>query len=228
MTKVFLPGRIPNTVCTLTGEIHVIPDDWSLLPPGDAGLTRRVKQAGPHWVLEEKRGHRRISLGLYAPTATIERIRVALQAERKTESYQKRARAAIERRERAQVEYVGTFTEAILRFLAFHPTHADLAQRLAEAVAAHATPVGSGTIARRPNIPLANRVEAAVIAWLRHQTTNYDNLSIPRVKGKRREIRKLLAQRSWALIQHYRTRPESIVDCPLQRVLVPDPQRAVA
>lgn len=51
---------------------------------------------------------------------------------------------------------------------------------------AHATPVGSGTVARTSRIPIERRAEAAVIAWLRHQTTAYDDMKIPRVKGRRR------------------------------------------
>ena len=35
-----------------------------------------------------------------------------------------------------------------MTFLAFHGTYADLADRLARAVTAHATPVDSGTVAR--------------------------------------------------------------------------------
>ena len=46
--------------------------------------------------------------------------------------------------------------------------------------------------------------EAAVIAWLRHQTTGYDSMRIPRVKGKRREVRRMLAQRSNELLASYR------------------------
>ena len=68
------------------------------------------------------------------------------------------------------------------------------------AVADHATPVGSGTVARTKRIPVERRAEAAVIAWMRHQTTAYDSMPIPRVKGKRREVRRLLAQRSKELL----------------------------
>ena len=42
---------------------------------------------------------------------------------------------------------------------------------------------------------LTRRVKAAVIAWMRHQTTGYDDMVIPRVKGNRREVRRMLAQR---------------------------------
>jgi hypothetical protein len=48
----------------------------------------------------------------------------------------------------------------------------------------HATPVGSGTVARTKRIPVEQRAEAAVIAWMRHQTTGYDGMVIPRIKGK--------------------------------------------
>jgi len=44
----------------------------------------------------------------------------------------------------------------------------------------------------------------AVIAWLRHQTTAYDSMQIPRIKGKRREVRRMLAQRSQELLNRYR------------------------
>ena len=55
-------------------------------------------------------------------------------------------------------------------------------------------------MARTKRIPVEQRAEAAVIAWMRHQTTGYDNLVIPRVKGKRREVRRMLAQRSKELL----------------------------
>src|SRR6185437_10860379 len=101
------------------------------------------------------------------------------------------------------------------KFLAFHPTHAELADRLARAVTDHTTPVGSGTVARTKRIPVEQRVEAAVIAWMRHQTTGYDGMVIPRIKGKRREIRCMLARRSQELLQRYR-RGEAISEsCPL-------------
>jgi hypothetical protein len=123
------------------------------------------------------------------------------------------------RRDRAQAEYVEDFYGAVLAFLAFHPNHAELAGRLARAVTDHATPVGSGTVARTKRVPVGRRAEAAVIAWMRHQTTGYDGMAIPRVKGKRREVRRMLARRSHELLERYR-RGESVPDgCPLRRAL---------
>ena len=107
-----------------------------------------------------------------------------------------------------------------MEFLAFHPRHADFAGRLARAVADHATPVGSGTVARTKRIPVEQRAEAAVIAWMRHQTTAYDSMKIPRIKGKRREIGRMLAQRSQELLARYRRGEPVGEDCPLKKALM--------
>ena len=48
----------------------------------------------------------------------------------------------------------GASWEPSVNFLAFHPVHADLANKMALAVTAHATPVGSGTVARTKRIPV--------------------------------------------------------------------------
>lgn len=93
----------------------------------------------------------------------------------------------------------------MLEFLGFAPRYSELAVKLADAVAGHAVPVGSGTVARTGRIPLGRRAEAAVIAWMRHRTTAYDHMSIARVKGERREIRRKLAGHSRRLPGKYRS-----------------------
>ena len=159
------------------------------------------------------------SRGIWAPASTIERIRSELEVERSTVVYAKRKEADARRRDKAQAEYVEGFHAAVLKFLAFHPKHADMANQLARAVADHATPLGSGTVARTKRIPVEQRAEAAVIAWLRHQTTAYDSMKIPRIKGKRREVRRMLAQRSQELLALYR-KGESVGNgCPLKEAL---------
>lgn len=217
--NVFAPGPTPNTFRSADGTLLTAPEGWSLLPPGDAALTRRVKAEGKHWVVQEKKGRKLFSRGVWAPTATIERVRAELEVERSTEGYAKRKEADARRRDRAQAEYVEDFHAAVVKFLAFHPKHAELADRLARSVADHATPVGSGTVARTKRIPVEQRAEAAVIAWMRHQTTAYESMKIPRVKGKRREVRRMLAQRSQELLGGYR-RGESVgEECPLKMAL---------
>jgi hypothetical protein len=216
---IFTPGPTPNTVRAADGTILTAPEGWVLLRPGDAGLTRRVKAAGDHWVLQEKMGLKTFSRGIWAPEATIERIRAELEAERSTEGYARRQEAASRRREALQAEYVEDFHGAVLEFLAFHPSYADFADRLARAVTEHTTPVGSGTVARTKRIPVEERAEAAVIAWMRHRTTGYDNMVIPRVKGQRREVRRMLARRSRELLDRYRRGEPIPVGCPLRKAL---------
>ena len=54
----FSPGPTPNTVRAADGNIMTVPEGWVLVPPGDAALTRRVKAAGDHWVVAEKKGRK--------------------------------------------------------------------------------------------------------------------------------------------------------------------------
>lgn len=219
-SSTFSPGPTSNSVRSADGKVLTVPKGWILLPPGDAALTRRVKAAGDHWVVAEKKGRKVFTRGVWAPKTTIERIRTELEAERSTESYAKRKVADAKRREKVQSEYVEDFHGAVVTFLAFHPNHAHVADRLAHAVTAHATPVGSGTVARTKRIPVERRAEAAVIAWMRHQTTGYDGMVIPRVKGKRREVRRMLAQRSKELLERYRRGHVIGTNCPLQQAVV--------
>jgi hypothetical protein len=221
--NIFTPGPKPNTVRTASGAILTAPEGWSLLPPGDAALTRRVKAAGDHWVVQEKRGRKIFSRGVWASAMTIDRIRADLAAERSTEGFAKKKEADAKRRDKAQAEYVDDFHGAVVTFLGFHANYADLARQMARAVTDHATPVGSGTVARTKRIPVKQRAEAAVIAWMRHSTTAYDSMVIPRIKGKRREVRGMLARRSHELLERYR-RGEPIPDaCPLMKALAADP-----
>jgi hypothetical protein len=215
----FTPGPNPNTVINADGNVLTVPEGWVLLSPGDAALTRRVKAAGDHWVVAEKKGRKIFSKGIWAEATTIDRIRADLEVERCTEVFAKKKETDARRREKAQAEYVEDFRGAVVEFLAFHPMHADLADRLAQAVTTHATPVGSGTVARTKRIPVEQRAEAAVIAWMRHQTTGYESLVIPRVKGKRREVRRMLARRSHELLERYRRGESAPEDCPLTNAL---------
>ena len=219
-TNTFIPGPAPNTVRSANGEILTVPEGWVLLPPGDAAFTLRVKAACTHWVVQEKKGRKVFSKGVWAPAAVITSIRADLEAERATEGYAKRKEADARRRDKAQAEYVEDFFQAVHDFLAFHPNHADMADKMARAVADHATPVGSGTVARTKQIPVEQRAEAAVIAWMRHQTTAYESMKIPRIKGKRREVRRMLAQRSQELLGRYRRGEAVGEECLLKRALM--------
>lgn len=221
------PTPDPRVFRAADGRLLSPPADWQCLPPGDAGLTRRVKAAGPSWMVVERRGRKTFSQGLWAPATNIRDARSALEAERATPAYAKKRAADASRREREQAVYVGDFGQEVLRFLRFSERYAELARELAIKVTAHATPVGSGTVARTERIPIERRAEAAVIAWLRHQTTNYDNLSIARVKGARRQVRRDLAELSRAVLDlHRRNEPHLANSCPLCRSLTASTQAA--
>jgi hypothetical protein len=62
---------------------------------------------------------------------------------------------------------------------------------------------------------------------MRHQTTAYDSMKIARVKGQRREVRRMLAQRSKELLHRYRQGLPSSPDCPLAKALDASPGGAV-
>lgn len=215
--SIFAPGPKERTVRKADGAVIPVPEGWSFLLPGDPALTRRAKLT-EHWKLEERKGRKVFSRGIWT-AADLDAIRADLEAERSTEGFAKKKAADAVRREKAQSTYVEDFRGAILAFLGFHPDHAELAERLADAVTKHATPVGSGTVARTKRIPIEERAEAAVIAWMRHQTTGYDNMMIPREKGKRREVRRMLAKRSQQLLEHYRRGETAGRDCPLAKAL---------
>jgi len=198
------------------------PPDWACLPPGDAGLTRRVKLAGPSWAVIEKKGRKAFSRGLWAPRANIEAAKATLDVERASPGYAKKLAGAQVRRAEEQRAYVATFEGEVHAFLRFAPRYAELAQAMAEAITRHATPVGSGTVARTKRIPVAERAEAAVIAWMRHQTTAYDNMQIARIKGRRREVRRELAAISRAVLDlHRRDAAHAEGSCPLCSQRVP-------
>ena len=209
--------RRERVVLDPEGREVAVPEGWELLQPGDAMLTRRVK-SGPHWVMVEKRGPKVFTRGVWAPAATIARAEVDVAAERASPTYAKKLAQGRERRAKEQAEYVEDFAAEVRAFLAFHSRHAAVADEMARRISAHATPVGSGTVARTERIPIAERAEAATIAWMRHQTTAYDSMSIARIAGARHEVRRMLAERSKTLLDAYR-KGASPATCPLRAAL---------
>lgn len=219
------PTADPRVFRAPDGTLLTAPSGWACLPPGDAGLTRRVKAAGPSWAVLEKRGRKLFSKGLWAPAANIEAARAGLDVERSTEAYAKKRASGTARREREQATYVVEFGAEVAAFLRFAERWSALATELAARVTSHATPVGSGTVARTERIPVEQRAEAAVIAWMRHQTTAYDNLAIPKIKGKRREVRRELAEISRGVLdRHRRDEAHAATSCPLCVALASPPR----
>ena len=202
--RTVLPGTAKQTVTTQDGTTLPVPSGWALLPPGDAALTRRVKQAGPHWQVQVKRGKRTFSKGVWAPQATIQAAASSISERRADPAHQRRLDLARLRREKRQAAYAIEFFNTVLAVLDFHPKFSALAHKLATAVTAHAVPVGSNTVARTERIPVNERARAAIIAWMRHHTTGYDTMAVPRIRGRRREIRRQLARDANRILNRYR------------------------
>ncbi len=219
-TREVRPFSKPHHVLSAEGNILAVPTHWILLPPGDAALSRRIKQDGPTWTMIEMKGRKRFSKGIWAPAARIEALRTELLTERQDPSYQRKLDSGRKRRAAEQTIYAEDFRGAVLTCLDFHPIHTDKAETLSRLIADHAVPVGSGTVARTERIPIDQRAAAAIIAWMRHQTTGYDRMHIPLVKGQRREVRRMLAQRSIQLLKLYRQgHAIDEANCPLAQAL---------
>lgn len=215
------PTKNLRQVLSAKGETLDVPEGWSLLPPGDAALSRRIKKDGPTWTVIEMKGRKRFSRGIWAPSERIEALKRERTAEREDPGYQRKLDSDRKRRAKLQADYAVEFEASVLNFLDFAPEHQALAEALTKAITNHAVPVGSGTVARTQRIPIEQRAEAATIAWMRHQTTAYDHMVIPREKGKRREVRRMLAKRSKQLLERYRgdVAVDKMRACPLRAAL---------
>lgn len=216
--KIVRPG-LNGTLIDEKGVKLTPPDGWAFLPAGDAGVTRKVIAKGIFWRVQTQMGRRIISKGLWAPGETIARAKQEVEAVRSTDAYKKKLDSDRQRRAKKQGEYEKDFCHEVSTFLAFAPRYQELEKDMAEAITVHAVPVGSGTVARTTMIPVEERAAKAVIAWMRHQTTAYESMRIPRIKGKRREIRRMLASRSVELIKAYREGLDTPPGCPLKKAL---------
>ncbi len=214
----------PGSQGKITNEFGVQespPANWGFLPAGDAAVTRKITAQGKYWRVQVKKGKRIQSTGIWAPTSHIIIAKEAVEKMRSAPGYEKKKQNAKALREKKQVAYAIEFEKAVSQFLNFHKNHKDLEVVMAKAVTAHAIPVGSGTVARTTMIPLPERASKAVIAWMRHQTTNYDHMKIARVKGERRAVRRKLASISVSLLKNYREGTPIDLNCPLRKVLIP-------
>ena len=213
------PGPTPNTVRTESGEVLQTPSHWCLLPPGDAPLTKLVKAKGPTWLVQVKVGRRLMSRGVWADGAIIEAAVLEMATKRAAPGYGESRERAVAARAKREEGYRADFQRQVVLYLDFHPRYQALAEEMARRVSDLATPVGSKTVARTKRIPIEERAAAATIAWLRHQTTNYDRMAIARVKGLRRQVRRELAGLSLDLLAVYRRGEEAARDCPLAAAL---------
>ncbi len=197
------------------GVTHIPPNDWSFLPAGDAGITRKVTSKQLYWKVVFKKGRRVMSKGIWAPTHIIEQAKTEVEQKRNTPEYQKQLIYNKTRRDNLQKEYKEDFQGEVRKFLQFHQRYAAIEKSLAAIITEFAIPVGSGTVARTKQIPIEDRAAKATIAWMRHNTSNYDNMNIPLIKGKRREVRQKIAKQSLSILKNYREGLTPTPSCPL-------------
>ncbi len=216
--RLMKPGS-NNQLINEYGLEETPPSDWSFLPAGDSAITRKVTSKGSCWRVQVKKGNRIQSLGLWAPTINIAKAKEEVKAMRSSPGYAKKQASAAKARAKKQVNYTAEFQEAIVYYLNFHPIYHQQQALMARLVTAHAIPIGSGTVARTRMIPIEQRAEKAVIAWMRHQTTPYDELKIARIKGARKKVRRELAQQSINRLHTYRNGDPVLPLCPLWKAL---------
>ena len=215
-TRSFLISKSDQRLKDKAGNIYSVPCDWENLPAGDASVTRKLKSLGPTWTVQEKKGRKSFSHGVWAAKDQIEQAKTLVEAQRADPKHQKKLLQAKVRRDAEQDIFASDFEQMIINFLNFDKQYQALATELAGLVKAHAVPVGSGTVARSSTVSLEDKAALAVMAWMRHQTSDYDSTVVPRIKGARRELRRKIAQRSERILAKYR-RAEAIDNktCPL-------------
>ena len=219
LKRIVKPGP-NNQLIGEKGEILYPPEGWVFLPAGDAAITRKITAKGEFWRVQIKKGRRLISKGIWAPSAIIEQALRDVVETRSTEAYKKKRLSDLKRRKQKEETYSMDFLGAIVHYLNFHPEHKSFETKLAEAVNKHAIPVGSGTVARTAMIPIEERAAKAVIAWMRHQTTAYEQTKVAHIKGERRALRRQFAQQSVRLLNKYRSGENIPELCPLKKALL--------
>jgi hypothetical protein len=219
-TRSFLITKSDSSLKDKTGKVYSVPTSWENLPAGNASVTRKVKSLGPTWTVQEKKGRKAFSHGVWAAKEQIEEAITLVEAQLADPKHQKKLAQVKVRREEKETVFGEDFQQAIIQYLNFDQKHHLLVEQLSKRVKEHAVPVGSGTVARSSSVTLDDKAALAVMAWMRHQTSAYDSTSVPRVKGARRELRRQIAQRSERILAKYRSADD--VDfkvCPLYKAL---------
>lgn len=203
-TRNFLITKEDPRLKDTSGNIFSVPAGWDNLPAGDASITRKLKSLGPSWTVQEKKGRKTFSHGVWAASENVATAKLLVDAQRSDPKHQKKlAQAKVRRKEKEEV-FGEDFQQAIIQFLNFDLKYQTLVKQLSLRIKQHAVPVGSGTVARSSSVSLEDKAAMAVMAWMRHQTSNYDSIAVPRIKGARRELRRQIAHQSERILGAYR------------------------
>jgi hypothetical protein len=147
----------------------VVPTDYEYLRSGDAALTRAVKKVMGRnrvYVVRKKvsKFYPPRAVGIWALPSVIAAERERLAALRTVD---RKAKIAQQRKKRQERD-ANVFCQAIMKRFPGCPAQE------AASIAAHACEIGSGRVGRSSTAD--DPVRAAVIAHIRHQHTNYEEL----------------------------------------------------
>jgi len=147
------------------------PSGYAFLGSGNGGLTRRVKKLTrqaeqPLYILHSKNGRYSSVDGIYAPEVLIDQ---ALEAEPSDEELAEREKKAIINEEKRQRREVAKAAAEIRRIYPSMP------EGLEVKIAEHAWEIGSGRVGRSSRVE-GDPHELAVVAYARHNFTEYDDL----------------------------------------------------
>jgi len=219
-TRTFLVTQADSSLKDKAGTVFIVPKGWANLPAGDASVTRKLKSLGPTWTVQEKKGRKTFSHGVWAAQEHIQEAKSLVEATRNDPKHQKKLAQAKVRREEKEEVFGEDFQQAIITFLNFNEKYQSLVEKLSALVKEHAVPVGSGTVARSSTVTLEDKAALAVMAWMRHKTSDYDSTPVARIKGARRELRRKIARQSERILAKYRSgEDEDLQGCPLYRAL---------
>jgi TfoX/Sxy family transcriptional regulator of competence genes len=219
-TRIFLVTKSDTSLKDKSGKVFTAPQDWANLPAGDASVTRKLKSLGPTWTVQEKKGRKTFSHGVWAAKEHIQQAKSLVETQRSDPKHQQKLAQAKVRREEKEDVFGEDFQQAIITFLNFDNKYQSLIEKLSLLVKEHAVPVGSGTVARSSSVSLNDKAALAVMAWMRHQTSNYDSTPVPRIKGARRELRQEIARQSTRILAKYRSGKDAdLSSCPLYKAL---------
>lgn len=145
---------------------------YTLLPPGDAAMTRRSKKYSSlcgvllAWNHRRKRYERR---GQYVEAIAIIKAREECEADKATRTI-KNKKAATKREEQDKA-YISAFGDAIRKRYPNCPKNREIA------IAIHACEKHSGRVGRTARAKTfdPSMIDRAVEAHIRHEETNYDN-----------------------------------------------------
>jgi hypothetical protein len=166
--EIIVWGEGREHLWTPTGHVDV-PAEYVFLPAGDGALTRAVKTASgeqPLYVVIKRTSKKYPprAIGLWAAVDAIQSARDRLAALR-TEEHRAKLLAQKERRQKRDIE---EFSVAIRTRFPGCPLEE------AEIIATHACEIGSGRVGRSRTAE--DPIRAAVIAHIRHEHTDYDEL----------------------------------------------------